>query len=99
MGNEMHRALYSTEDLSEMSGLPLETIRGLYRKGEIAGQKIGKRIFFSADEVQRILQVDDKSARYKHLTEIRTLEIENQSLRNQINALKGILASASSILE
>lgn len=50
--------LYSTEELSEILGLGLNTLRIYFRKGKLKGRKIGIKWYLSEDELRKYLKLN-----------------------------------------
>ena len=94
----IEKSLYNVKDYAEISGIPEQSVTRMIRNGKLKAQMISGRYKIPRSEIEKLLMVDSKTSTMAHFETTRELEIENKALRTQLELLKNILNSASTVL-
>lgn len=90
---EEKQILLDAKEISVKFGIKPTTIENERRKGKIKGNKVGRSYLYTLSEIQRYLGIKPDT------TEIMTLRLENERLKNKIKIYQNQYQSIKQVIE
>ena len=94
----VEKNLYTVAEYAEIAEINQQSVTRMIRSGKLKAQKVCNAYRIPRSEIERLLMNDDKASAMRSFENTRELEIENKALRTQLELLKNILNSASTVL-